>query len=216
MTKETTTETVSNWFFRQAGTKRWSQVANPRSSVSEIFPELIAAKKISNPFNDMNEKDVQWVGETDWEYKGTFFISDDLKQSGERIEMIIEGLDTYADVYINESEKPVLQNDNMFHIHTIDILPLIQKGENEIRIVFKSALLKGRELYKESGRKFESWNGDPSRVFVRKAQYHYGWDWGKLIILTITCNLMHYISWDLTFYYRSNIDDLWSFQTNIH
>jgi len=26
------------------------------------------------------------------------------------------------------------------------------------------------------------WNGDPSRVHVRKAQYHYGWDWGPVLM----------------------------------
>src|SRR6185312_9303089 len=26
------------------------------------------------------------------------------------------------------------------------------------------------------------WNGDASRVYVRKAQYHYGWDWGPCLL----------------------------------
>lgn len=32
------------------------------------------------------------------------------------------------------------------------------------------------------------WNGDPSRLFVRKAGYHYGWDWGPTL-MTSACNL---------------------------
>ena len=52
---------------------------------------------------------------------------------------------------------------------------------NTIRIDFKSALREGEALREERGHLL-CWNGHYSRVYVRKAQYHYGWDWGPCLI----------------------------------
>ena len=43
-------------------------------------------------------------------------------------------------------------------------------GSNELLIHFQSAFLKGRDIEKVRG-KLALWNGDSSRLHVRKAQY---------------------------------------------
>ena len=69
----------------------------------------------------------------------------------------------------------------MFVTHRVDVWSGIQHGENELRIVFESAEVKAKEVQKmHPGHKWLCWNGDPSRLGVRKAQYHWGWDWGPM------------------------------------
>jgi beta-mannosidase len=63
----------------------------------------------------------------------------------------------------------------MFHIHNVDVGKYVREGQNEIRILFESAILKGRQLNEAFGR-VKCWNGETARLFVRKAQYHFGWD----------------------------------------
>jgi hypothetical protein len=49
-------------------------------------------------------------------------------------------------------------------------------------IEFESTLRRGRETEVAHGGKRPGWNGDSTRLFVRKAQYHYGWDWGPVVL----------------------------------
>ena len=67
----------------------------------------------------------------------------------------------------------------MFHDHRVQATNQI-KEENTLSIIFHSALNKGRELVKEKG-DLKCWNGEASRLYVRKAQYHWGWDWGTFL-----------------------------------
>lgn len=69
----------------------------------------------------------------------------------------------------------------MFHEHRVEVTEEI-KDQNILTLVFYSALNKGRELVKERG-ELKFWNGEASRLYVRKAQYHWGWDWGTLLSL---------------------------------
>jgi beta-mannosidase len=85
----------------------------------------------------------------------------------------MEGLDTFATVYLNE--KIILQSDNMFHSHRIDVTKdVLGDGNDNLEIQFDSAFKKGRDLKaKYSKHDWLCWNGDPSRLAVRKAQYHW-------------------------------------------
>ena len=48
----------------------------------------------------------------------------------------------------------------------------MKEGDNELALTFDSAFVQGRELEKKHG-KLGLWNGDSSRLHVRKAQYKY-------------------------------------------
>ncbi|QRV83983.1 beta-mannosidase [Ceratobasidium sp. AG-Ba] len=56
----------------------------------------------------------------------------------------------------------------------------LKEGKNTLLLHFKSALLEAKALEAKYGRvRAGSCNlGDPSRVYVRKAQYGWRWDWG--------------------------------------
>lgn len=150
----------------------------PAQAPGTVHEALLAAGRIPDPFIGLNESEVQWVGEVDWFYRCAFDLSTELS-SADIIVLVCEGLDTFATVWLNGSQ--VLVSDNMFVPHRIPITSLLHTGRNELRILFESAWQRGKALEQQYGAP-EHWNGDVSRLYVRKAQYHYGWDWGPKLL----------------------------------
>ncbi|TRM61585.1 glycoside hydrolase family 2 protein [Schizophyllum amplum] len=172
---------LTDWSFTQVGggegTKdgEWLQCSEFPTTV---HVELLKLKRISDPFLGLHEWDVQWIGESKWSFKTTFSVSkQDLSPSN--VDLVFDGLDTYADVFLNGER--ILQTSNQFISHRLPVKALLKEGDNEISLTFDSAFIRGRELEKEHG-KLGLWNGDSSRLHVRKAQYNYGWDWGPVLM----------------------------------
>lgn len=92
---------------------------------------------------------------------------------GEEVDLVVEGLDTFAEVVLNQ--KCILKSANMFIGHRVNINDrLLCDGTNQLEIVFSSALEQGRCLEKEhSKHRFIAHNGETGRLAVRKAQYHW-------------------------------------------
>ncbi|EJD48259.1 glycoside hydrolase [Auricularia subglabra TFB-10046 SS5] len=144
---------------------------------SEIHLELMKAGQIPDPFVGHNEHKVQWVGQSEWLYTTGFKC-----EAKEHVELVFEGLDTFCTVYLNGNV--VLEADNMFRPWVVSVDPKSLKPTNSLLLHFKSAKLVAKELEAKYGRvRAGSCNlGDPSRVYVRKAQYHWRWDWGPEIL----------------------------------
>ncbi|KAH9915084.1 glycoside hydrolase [Fomitopsis serialis] len=175
---------------------------------SEIHAELMKAGRIPDPFIGFNEHDVQWVGEREWLYYCSFALPDGT-QKALHAELQFEGLDTICDVYLNG--ELVLSTDNMFRLYTVPLdVASLRSGGNSILLHFKPAKLIAKELEAKYGRvRAGSTNlGDPSRVYVRKAQYGWRWDWGPELM---TCgpyrpiNLLVYTTHISTLYARAAV-----------
>ena len=67
---------------------------------TEIFKDLLEARKIEDPYLDLQEKKVKWVGEVDWLYR-TRFTLDIVPRTNEKTILQFDGLDTFANVYLN-------------------------------------------------------------------------------------------------------------------
>lgn len=166
---------LKDWSYRKAGSQQWSSSIKGRRT--QIHADLLSNKQLPDPFLDVNENLVQWVGETDWEYETLFLVE---APERKHHELVFEGLDTFATVYLNDKE--LLATDNMFREYVVDVSGKVHnKGPNKLRIVFSSALLRSRELEQKHG-KLLCFNGEPSRLQTRKAQYHWGWDWGPVLM----------------------------------
>ncbi|KAJ8089496.1 hypothetical protein PM082_014751 [Marasmius tenuissimus] len=143
---------------------------------SEVHVELMKANLIPDPYLGFYEHDVQWIGEVEWLYSTSF----PTPSSFTHAELVFHGLDTLVDVYLNG--KVILSSKNQFQVHTVPVAEdnFNPKGENTLFFHFKSAKLLAKELEEKFGRvRGGSTNlGDPSRVYVRKAQYDWRWDWG--------------------------------------
>lgn len=175
----------TNWEMRQVGTTDWQKAIVPGC----VHTDLLRNKQIPDPYYRTNEKNLQWIDKKDWEYKTTFEISYEVF-SNENIELVFKGLDTYADVYLNE--KKVLVADNMFREWVLDAKPFLHIGTNNLRVYFHSPIVIGLQLLKENGFKLEASNDQAVEgglkkdeivsPFLRKAPYHFGWDWGPRLV----------------------------------
>ncbi|KAG8705027.1 hypothetical protein FRC08_001891 [Ceratobasidium sp. 394] len=173
----------SGWSFTQVGQRGDASVTAPGEWLpTSTFPtsvhvELIKLGKIPDPYIGLNEWDVQWVGEADWQFRTTFQLSPkDL--SDPNADLVFDGLDTYCTVELNG--KVILEANNMFLPYRVAVKKHLVEGSNELILTFPSTFVKGRELQEKHG-KFALWNGDSSRLHVRTAQYTYGWDWGPIL-----------------------------------
>jgi beta-mannosidase len=72
----------------------------------------------------------------------------------------------------------------MFLPQRVDITNLVNEEKQYVLdICFDSALLRAREIEKQHPEhKFVCFNGETARLAVRKAQYHWGWDWGPVLM----------------------------------
>ena len=162
----TTINLDENWQFKKVTDTVWDSATVP----GNVFSDLLHHQLIEDPFIGNNEEKAQWVSEADWEYKTTFSLSEDLLEK-KHFELNFEGLDTYASVYLNDSL--ILKANNAFRKWEVDVKPLL-KLENELRLVFESTSKYEAEAQEKSP--YELPEGE--RIFTRKAQFQYGWDWG--------------------------------------
>ncbi|KAM0746231.1 glycoside hydrolase [Meredithblackwellia eburnea MCA 4105] len=166
------------------GGKAWKEC---RQMPSLVQAELIEIGEARDPRIGDGEKDVQWIGEEDWIYKCQFSlpypqsIYEDEHDELEK-EIIFEGLDTIAVVYLDGKE--ILRSENMFHTHRIPLpsssLSTTSKNHT-LHLIFPSAFLHARKI-EHFSTKNVVWNGDSSRVWVRKAGFGWGWDWGPVVM----------------------------------
>lgn len=156
----------ANWFFSSKNTDNWMSATVP----GNIHTDLLAHQIIEDPFIKSNEQKVQWVSDSSWTYKTTFNADKGILHK-KNITLNFDGLDTYAKVYLNDSL--ILTADNAFLKYSTSIAPLLKKT-NELRVEFTSTKL----LEEQAASSLAYTLPEGNRIFTRKAQFQYGWDWG--------------------------------------
>lgn len=179
------------WTFREAGKGAWLAASVPGA----VHTDLLAAGLVGDPFYRDNEHGLQWVGRTDWEYRTTFDAPASLL--GRRhVELVFEGLDTYADVFVNE--RRVLSADNMFRTWRVDAKAALRAGANTLRVLFRSPIKEVLPRMKALGYELPASNdqGEKTSPHTRKAPYHYGWDWGPRFVTSGVWRPVTLEAWD--------------------
>ncbi|AMR40002.1 beta-mannosidase [Elizabethkingia anophelis] len=168
-----TTRSLSgeSWKFKNAKEANWLSASVPGT----VHTDLMANNKIPDPYLDENEKKVQWVETEDWDYQTTFKVSD-AELKNDQAELIFDGLDTFAEIYLNG--KPLQQTNNMFRQWIIPVKNILVKGDNVLQIKFKSSVNVGNKMAEKVPFKLP----ESPRSMVRKAQYQFGWDWGPRLV----------------------------------
>lgn len=138
-----------------------------------VHTELLAADIIPDYFWRDNNKQCQWIEECDWTYRCTF----DAEPSG-KVSLVFEGLDTYADIYLNG--KKIGCAENMFHEHEFDVSGKLKTAENLLEVRFRSPV---KEV---EGKPLLSAAFTAERLQSRRIQCTYGWDW---VDRFVTCGI---------------------------
>jgi beta-mannosidase len=137
-----------------------------------IHTDLLNSKIIEEPFFNNNELRQTWICESGWNYKTSFSYPKDFDRELP-VFIIFEGLDTIADIYLNGSLLG--KSRNMFLRYEFEVTSLL-KDNNELEVRFQSPLKYAKEEEAKYGKLPAAPN--PERVYIRKAQYSFGWDWG--------------------------------------
>jgi beta-mannosidase len=175
----------SGWEFRAVGNvdnvdvKQWHSAQVP----GVVHTDLLRNKLIPDPFDRDNEFRLQWIGLTDWEYRTTLTL-DAAALAHDHVDLVFEGLDTLADVYLND--QVVLHADNMHRRWRVPAKTLLKPGPNTLRVEFYSAITKMLPYVKSlpyilpsiSTHNYGNEENIATAPYTRKAPYQYGWDWG--------------------------------------
>lgn len=177
-------ELNSGWKFKQSRLNNWYPATVP----GVIHTDLIDNKIIEDPFFRLNERGVQWIDKEDWIYETQLDFTSDILDK-DNIRLHFKGLDTYADVYIND--ELVLSTNNMFREWFVNLKGKLKNSDNRLRVHFHSPLKIDIPKWDANPIKYVASNDQSENggvfdkkvsVFARKAGYHYGWDWGPRLV----------------------------------
>ncbi|MHB8806845.1 MAG: glycoside hydrolase family 2 protein, partial [Anaerolineaceae bacterium] len=161
---------AGNWEFRQKGQQEWLPAEVPGG----VHTDLLALGRIPEPFEGDNEKRIQWVAESDWEYHRQFTVESELMQQS-HIWLICDGLDTLATVSLNGVKLGNTRN--MFRQYRWDVKALLNAGENDLHVAFDSPV-----RFAATHQNLRLMPGVsqaiPGGPYLRKAPCQFGWDWG--------------------------------------
>jgi beta-mannosidase len=134
----------------------------------DIHHDLMAAGVIDDPYYSDHSIECGWVTEKDWCYHTKFIVPEGFED--EQMKLLVSGVDVYGFIFLNGVR--IGTTDNMFRSFKFDVKNLLKK-ENDLHIVLKSVKNSGCDFDKKDY--FACFNTD--RIFIRKAQCHFGWDW---------------------------------------
>jgi beta-mannosidase len=171
----------SGWEFRQAvtGPAAISPEWRPAQVPGIVHTDLLRNKLIPDPFYRDNEEKLQWIENADWEYRTEFVATPELLAT-EHVELVFEGIDALAEVYLNGAL--VLKTDNMFREWRLDAKPQLKSGKNQLLVRFPSVISGAAKA--AAGDKWRKLTQPlpAEKTYIRKAAFEYGWDWGPRFV----------------------------------
>ncbi len=165
------------WQFRQGTSTEWNNAIVPGT----VQEDLLRLNLMRHPFYGTNEDSITWVEKADWVYETTFELDQGQLEKMNQI-LAFKGLDTYASVYLNDTQ--ILQADNMHRQWEVDVKALLSQV-NTLKIIFHSPIKVGARYMNKLPCQLPAENdsGDVKVMpVVRKAAFHFGWDWGPRIV----------------------------------
>ncbi|WP_422398607.1 glycosyl hydrolase 2 galactose-binding domain-containing protein, partial [Vibrio breoganii] len=161
------------------------EISVPITMPGDNYHALMNAEIIENPYDGVNEKDVQWVAECEWVIERTFNVSAQ-QLACQSLDLHLSRVDTLATFVVNG--ETVFTTSNMFRIHRIDLKPFLIEGENRIQVHFArvdtEAKRRAEQLPFPIPSSMGANNQLPHMNLIRKTQCHSGWDWGICLVVS--------------------------------
>lgn len=162
------------------GTKKFDFTGNVPGCV---HTDLVGKHIPEDIFYRNNTDECQWIENCEWRYTRAFTLN----EVPEKAKLVFEGLDTYADIYINRVYVGAVEN--MFISQSFDVAYILKKGENVISVHFRSPINEVKGLESREGA-FTT-----ERMHTRRMQCTYGWDW---VARFVTCGIWRDVYLDFT------------------
>ncbi|MCL5029643.1 MAG: hypothetical protein M1480_11590 [Bacteroidetes bacterium] len=175
-----------NWKFKLFKKEDASKVPNKILKFSKwlkaevpgtVQTDLLKAELIPDPFYSDNEIKLQWIGELDWHYQTSFNLPKNFSLN-KKIYLIFESLDTIAEIILND--KVIDKTKNIFLEFKFEVSKLLKKKNNKLEVIFTSAEKYAEAEENKYGKLPVALRSE--RVYIRKAQYSFGWDWGPAFL----------------------------------
>jgi beta-mannosidase len=181
------------WQFRQVTASPQEAEAGwlPATVPGDVHLDLLANKKIPDPFFRDNESKLQWIENESWEYRVSFDATPALLARA-NVDLVFDGLDAAAQVYVNGVQ--VLAADNMFRVWRVPAKGRLKAGRNLLRVVFPSPIKAAAEV--AAGDAFRLRSKTEDKTYIRKAAFEYGWDWGPRFVTSGIWRPVRLEAWD--------------------
>lgn len=149
----------------------------------DVRVPLIKEGTISEPLEEMNSYESEWIEKKVWWFKKVFNADCELFENN-IIEICLESLDIGADIFING--KYAGYQASSFYPFRKNVAGMLIQGENTLLVRLTSGIDRvGIEYCKPYHAGTEEKNrpgrGDRRRVFLRKPQCSFGWDWAARV-----------------------------------
>lgn len=146
----------------------------PIRAPGDVYQALVEAGRLAHPFEGRNEAEAAWVRDREWWQRTTFEAP--ALAPGDRAELVFDGLDTFATVFLDGVE--IGRADNMFRRWTFDVTDRVRTGvRHAVAVRFDTPSTAPH-------RPLPIWSAFTDRISrsrrnaMRKAQFGWGWDWG--------------------------------------
>lgn len=161
-------QTLKNWNLTLKGRKVPAEVPG------DVMIDAYKAGMIEDPYIRENYKDAAWIGREDFVYETLFDVSEEAFAKGSQT-LVFKGIDLFADIYLNG----VLlgSTKNAFLEYRFDAKASLKQKSNVLRVFMHSTL---NEADKIDTAGYSATFNLP-RIFLRKPQCHFGWDWAPKI-----------------------------------
>lgn len=163
----------TGWFMREYGTQEWLSADFPCT----VYSTLLKHNKMQDPYDRMEEFNARELMNQDYEFQTNFHVTMEIMQR-QSISLVCYGLDTIADVYLND--RKIGSANNMHRTWRYDVKSVLKVGENQLLIHFHSPIRYMQEQMKQSEDEitYIPVGGMAGNSYIRKAHCMFGWDWG--------------------------------------
>src|SRR5579862_8444303 len=163
----------------------------PATVPGDVHLDLLANKRIPDPYYRDNEAKLQWIEQASWEYETSFDAGAALVGKA-NVELVFDGLDAAAEVDLND--VLVLSADNMFRVWRVPVKERLHAGKNVLRVVFPSPIKAAEKVAATDP--WQPKTKTEAKTYIRKAAYEYGWDWGPRFVTSGIWKPVRIEGWD--------------------
>ncbi len=132
--------------------------------------DLLRVGRIADPYWGDQVGAARWIEERDFVYLTELSLS--AEEATLPARLVFDSLDTFVTVYLNGER--VAHHENQLRRLFVDVTGKLRAGVNRLALAFEASM---PATVRRAGPPLPYWNEPWERLYVRKSQMSYGWDW---------------------------------------